>query len=95
MSWTTDELSDSRVDYGTTPAYGLFAEDPAHARVLSHSVILTGLAPGTLYHFSVSSADLAGYAGASDDATFTTAGPPPSAPTGLAAADLGTAVALD
>jgi hypothetical protein len=64
VTWTTDEASDSRVDYGTAPAtLGQSASDAA--RVTAHSVRLTGLVPGTTYHYRVRSADAAGNAATS------------------------------
>jgi hypothetical protein len=55
ITWTTSEFSDSRVDYGTTRAYGLTAFDPDN--VTSHSITLSGLSAGALYYFRVSSTD--------------------------------------
>ena len=60
IAWTTDEPSDSRVDYGTTAALGQSASDAAD--VTAHSVRLTGLTPATTYHYRVRSADDAGNA---------------------------------
>ncbi|MBI4582844.1 MAG: alkaline phosphatase [Planctomycetes bacterium] len=95
VSWNTDELSDSRVDYGVTDSYGAFAEDPAHSRVSSHSLALAGLSPNTLYHFRAASLDLSGYAGQSADGTFWTTGPPPAPPAGLLATDTSASIQLD
>jgi subtilisin-like proprotein convertase family protein len=55
ITWTTDEPSDSRVRYGTTPPPG--ATTFAAGLVTSHVVDLTGLAPCADYVFSVESAD--------------------------------------
>src|SRR5215212_419100 len=60
ITWTTDEASDSRVEYGTTATLGQSASDAA--RVTAHSVRLTGLTPGTTYSYRVRSADDAGNA---------------------------------
>jgi len=74
ISWTTDELATSRVEYGETTAYGLTT--PLDSELItSHSISLTGLDPGSSYHFIVKSKDLAGNEASSDDYTFTT---PPS-----------------
>jgi hypothetical protein len=70
ITWTTDEPTTSQVDYGPTSAYGSVESDPT--LVLSHTVALTGLAPDTLYHFSVTSADAALNSASSGDGTFTT-----------------------
>ena len=61
VTWTTDEASDSRVDYGTSAA-SLTLNKTDAARVTAHSVQLTGLTPGTTYHYRVRSADAAGNA---------------------------------
>ena len=79
VSWTTDEASDTQVDYGTTSSYGSStALDPT--LVLSHSVTLSGLAPSTTYHFRVKSRDAAGNLAVSSDFTLTTAPPPDTTP---------------
>ncbi len=76
VTWTTDEASDSRVDYGTNPV-SLSASATAAAMVTAHSVTLTGLAPGTVYSYRVTSKDAAANAATSPalpatPATFTT-----------------------
>ena len=80
ISWVTNEFADSQVEYGPTADYGsLSGRDPA--RVTSHSHVLTGLTPGTVYHYRALSRDVAGNLAVSDGATFTTATPdttPPS-----------------
>lgn len=57
VTWTTDESSSTRVDYGTTTSLGSSATGAAGT---SHSVALTGLANGTTYYYRVTSADAAG-----------------------------------
>ena len=68
--WTTDQPSTSQVGYGTTSAYGSLSALNA-APVLSHSVSLTGLTPGTTYDYAAISGDLAGTA-TSANFTFST-----------------------
>lgn len=75
VTWDTDVPATSRVDFGTSVAYGSFVEDLA--LVLSHSVTLTGLSSSTLYHFQVTSVDAMGDASSSADQSFTTLDPPP------------------
>ena len=70
VTWTTDEPATSRVDYGLDTGYGSVVEDLT--LTLNHSVELTGLVPGTLYHYQVSSTDGSSNAAASADLTFTT-----------------------
>jgi hypothetical protein len=76
VSWTTDEAATTQVEYGTTTTYGS-ATTPDATRSTAHSQTLTGLSPGTLYHYRVKSADAAGNVATSADATFTTAAAPP------------------
>jgi hypothetical protein len=61
ITWDTDEFSNSRVDYGTTPL-ALGQNVPDAAIVRAHSVPLTGLTPGVTYYYRVSSTDRAGNA---------------------------------
>ena len=56
IGWTTDEPSNSQVEYGLTNAYGSSTTLDA-ALVTSHSQALTGLASNTLYHYRVKSRD--------------------------------------
>jgi hypothetical protein len=76
--WTTDEASNSRVEYGTTTAYGGVASNPSIAT--AHSVSLTGLSPGTTYQYRVSSSDSAGNTRISANFTFNTAAADTTAP---------------
>lgn len=70
IQWLTDESSDSSVEYGTTSSYGLLTEDGEF--VTDHAVLLTGLSPGTTYHFRVTSMDGEGNTATSGDVVFTT-----------------------
>ncbi|MFQ5598858.1 MAG: fibronectin type III domain-containing protein, partial [Nitrospiria bacterium] len=72
VSWTTDEASDTQVEYGTTTAYGSITTLDA-AMVTNHGQSLTGLSSGTTYHYRVLSRDVSGNLGISADNTFTTA----------------------
>ncbi|HEY3082208.1 MAG TPA: DUF4082 domain-containing protein [Chloroflexota bacterium] len=76
ITWTTGEAADSQVEYGPTTSYGS-QTTLAPALVTSHSVQVSGLAVGTLYHYRVKSKDAAGNLATSGDFTFTTTGPPP------------------
>jgi len=72
VSWTTDEPSDSQVEYGWTAAYG--SQTPLDSDLVTgHAVQLTGLSSGTVYHYRVRSADEAGNEAFSSDKTFQTA----------------------
>ena len=59
IEWTTDESSDTRVDYGTSPDDLSLAFTNA-SLVTSHSAILTELTNNMRYYFRVSSTDLSG-----------------------------------
>lgn len=71
IAWTTNELSDSQVEYGLTTSYGSVTPLDATA-VTSHRVALSGLTDTTLYHFRVRSRDAAGNVAVSADSTFKT-----------------------
>jgi hypothetical protein len=69
--WSTNEASDSQVEYGPTSAYGSSTSlDPG--LVLTHATVLSGLSPGTTYHYRVKSRDAAGNLATSVDLTFET-----------------------
>lgn len=71
VNWTTDELANSRVDYGTTISYGSTVAETG--LVANHQVLIASLVPNTLYHFRVSSHDASGNGATSTDQTFTSA----------------------
>jgi len=71
ISWSTDEASDSQVEYGTTTAYGN-ATSLNSTMVVSHGQNLGSLASNTTYHYRVKSKDSAGNASTSGDFSFTT-----------------------
>ncbi len=80
ITWTTNEASTSRVDYGTNPSsLTLTASVPGLSG--SHSVQLIGLAASTTYYFRVTSADVSSNSATSPappnaPASFTTQAPP-------------------
>jgi len=72
ISWTTNEASDTQIEFGPTTAYGsVTALDPG--MLLTHARTLSGLTPATLYHCRARSRDAAGNLALSGDITFTTA----------------------
>ncbi|MBI1866282.1 MAG: hypothetical protein HYS02_00755 [Candidatus Staskawiczbacteria bacterium] len=71
ITWTTNEASDTQVEYGTTAAYGSSTALNA-SMATSHSQPLSGLTANTLHHYRVKSRDSAGNLAASGDSTFTT-----------------------
>ena len=75
VSWTTDEPSDSQVEYGPTQSYGSTSGITAES-VTSHSVTLTNLQPGITYYYRVTSKDQAGNLTISQNLTFITVAAP-------------------
>jgi len=75
INWTTDEASDTRVEYGMTASYGYTTTLDA-TLVIGHSQSLFGLAPSTTYHYRVLSSDSAGNQAVSGNYTFTTSAVP-------------------
>jgi hypothetical protein len=69
LKWTTNEASDSQVEYGATTAYGS-STTPNPILLLLHLQAIGGLAPGTTYHYRVRSRDKAGNLSVSADLTF-------------------------
>ncbi len=75
ITWTTDEPSDSQVEYGLTTSYGSSTTLDS-TLTTSHSVSLTGLIAGTTYNFRVKSSDTYANLTTSSNATFTTTSTP-------------------
>jgi hypothetical protein len=71
IGWSTDELSDSQVEYGVTTSYGSVTALTT-GLVTAHAQTLSGLAESTVYHYRVKSKDAAGNLATSADFTFTT-----------------------
>jgi hypothetical protein len=74
IQWTTDEDSDSVVEYGTSPGnYTGSESDPA--MVTGHSVTLSNLSASTTYYYRVKSTDASQNTAVSSEYNFTTAAP--------------------
>jgi hypothetical protein len=71
ITWTTDEIANSQIAYGTTLPYSATTTLDT-AGVMSHSETLSGLSPSTTYHYEVLSTDASSSSNMSPDATFTT-----------------------
>ena len=71
ITWTANENANRQVFYGLTTDYP-FATRVSTVKKRGHTVILTKLLPGTLYHFQIRGTDEAGNTGVSGDFTFTT-----------------------
>ena len=70
IDWQTNQLTTSKVEYGTTDSYGLTIESLIF--VQSHQISLSGLTTETTYHYRVSSKNSADKEASSSDNTFTT-----------------------
>ena len=71
IAWSTNEPASSRVDYGTSP--GSLTQNVSSATLENtHSIVLSGLTPGSTVYYRVTSADAASNA--------TTEPNPPAAP---------------
>ncbi len=88
VTWTLDEPATGQVRFGTTKQYGTFTERESSFDYKTHVQKLSGLEPGTTYHYRVVSKDRAGNRIMSADQTFVTAGvaeierpAPPAEPT--------------
>jgi peptidoglycan hydrolase-like protein with peptidoglycan-binding domain len=71
VSWTTDEVADSQIEYGLT---GTLTASSSYSATLetSHTRSLTGLLACTTYNFRVRSYDATANLGTSANGTFTT-----------------------
>lgn len=75
IRWQSDELSSGQIAYGLDKNYGSFS--PAIADSIAqiyHEHTVTGLKPGTTYHFAVKSFDSSNNISVSEDFVFTTVG---------------------
>jgi chitodextrinase len=93
INWSTNEFSDSQVEYGPTLSYG--NSTPLNSTMVqSHIVNLTNLSPSTLYNYRVKSKDANNNLGVSGNFTFTTQALPdtqaPSVPANLSASAVST-----
>ena len=75
ITWNTDELSTSKVDYGSDSSYGSTVNDTT--LVTSHTHTLNGLTSNTTYHYQVSSTDNSNNIASDVDLSFTTQNSPP------------------
>lgn len=72
ITWTTNEASSSKVEYGPTVSYGSSTTLDS-TLATSHRQIISGLSPSTTYHYRVLSKDASGNLAASGDNIFITA----------------------
>jgi len=71
VTWTTDVSATSQVELGTTTSYGTLTPLDS-TLVTSHSVMLSGLSAGTLYHYRVRPTNTVGVESMSGDFAFLT-----------------------
>ncbi|HLC48570.1 MAG TPA: fibronectin type III domain-containing protein [Candidatus Norongarragalinales archaeon] len=77
IGWTTDIASDSAVHYGISASYG--NSNSSTDNSTAHLLFLSGLVPGTAYHYYVSSCN-SGNCSNSEDRFFSTAANPTPTP---------------
>lgn len=82
VTWSTNELSNSTVQYGLTIAYGSSATNAGF--VIAHTIPLAGLDEATLYNYRVCSRDSSLNEACSPNATFTTTDETPPVISGVA-----------
>lgn len=74
ITWTTDDLSSSIVNYGLTVSFG--SSQSGSSSVTNHSVNLAGLSSNTAYYYQVRSCNSDNYCNDSLTYNFTTEAPP-------------------
>ncbi len=72
IQWMTDTGANAQVLYGTSTPYAASTTPTTGYASTSQSVMLSGLAPDTVYHYSVLSGNASGTVSTSTDYTFTT-----------------------
>lgn len=70
ITWTTDQSSDSVVEYGLDTSYGTRVTNATP--ICYHTVVLNGLSPSMTYHFRAKSKNSNNQTGTSADYVFTT-----------------------
>lgn len=72
ISWKTTTISTSEVHYGPTMAYGGLVSEQSSSLTTNHTLRLTGLNPGTMYHFKIIGMDADDVEITSEDNVFST-----------------------
>lgn len=70
ISWSTDEPTSGKIDYGLNTGYGSSRLDTN--TTMSHTVTITGLTESTTYNYRISSTDNGNNSSASSNLTFKT-----------------------
>ena len=76
ITWTTDEIATSSVEYSTQAANNYASSTTVNSFLTSHTVTITGLTPDTAYVYRVKSADVGGTVAQASGYSFTTLGGP-------------------
>jgi len=76
ISWVTDRVSDSKIEYGLESGKYFEEEVSNSAQVISHNITLNNLTAGTTYFYRVKWTDVDGNTGVSDEKSFATLPPP-------------------
>lgn len=71
IGFTTSEVANAQIEYGTTAGYGTESAFDA-SLALTHSVTLSNLTPNTTYHYRIKTSDEIGNQTIGTDETFTT-----------------------
>ncbi|MDD5687360.1 MAG: carbohydrate-binding protein [Elusimicrobia bacterium] len=80
ITWTTNEIATSKVEYGLTTSYGNATPVTDIGGVTSHSVTLISLTENTTYHYRMVSVDMNGNTTTTADYAFTTTANDPNPP---------------
>ncbi len=70
ITWNTNEVATSTIDFGLTTSYGTASS--SNVSTTSHRFVLSGLTLNTAYHYRISSWDASGNLATSSDLIFTT-----------------------
>jgi len=91
ITWTTSRTADSRVSYGTASGEYIDEEVSNSSQVVSHSIVLTNLSPGTTYYFVTKWTDEDGNLGVSEEYSFPTDPAPAASEVAVSSVGLDTA----
>jgi len=72
VSWLTGNITNSTLEYGSTPAYGQTKKDLSGSLTTNHVIQLTDLSSGTDYHVRIDTTNAEGVVTRSSDFGFTT-----------------------
>lgn len=76
ISWVTDRVSDSSIEYGLKSGEYFEAEVANSNQLAAHTIPLNNLEPGTTYYYRAKWTDVDGNTGVSEEKTFATLPPP-------------------